>query len=162
MTPVTSTSLWIGLANSDDVGIRFDLRAEVYRNGSQLAGAGEIASVPGGSSGFNNAHERTIDIVPSPGVAFLPGDTLDVALYVRNACSGSGKNSGRARLWYDNAAADSGFAATIGSSNTYFILNGFTFGAGPGAGPRKTIDVQAGPKCSPYKPFGTWSRTLPF
>jgi hypothetical protein len=42
----------VGLKNSDDVGIRFDLRAEVYRNGTQLAGSGEVASVPGGSSGF--------------------------------------------------------------------------------------------------------------
>lgn len=160
--PVTSTNIWVGLANSDDAGIRFDLRAEVYRNGSELAGAGEVASVAGGSSGFNNAHERTIDIVPSPGVVFSPGDTMNVALYVRNACAGSGKNSGRARLWYNDSAATSRFAATIGSSNTYFLLDGFSFGASPGGGPKKTIDVQAGPKCSPYKPFGTWSRPIPF
>jgi hypothetical protein len=160
--PVTSTSVWIGLTNSDDVGIRFDLRAEAYRNGTELAGAGELSSVPGGSSGFNNARERTIDLVPSAGVTFSPGDTLNVALYVRNACTGSGKNSGRARLWYNDAAANSRIGATIGSSNTYFLVNGLSLSAVPGPGPKKTIDVQAGPKCSPYKLFGTWSRTLPF
>jgi len=52
----------------------------------------------GGSSGFNNARQDTITLTPVAGVTFSPGDTLSVKLFVANACSGSGKNSGTARL----------------------------------------------------------------
>jgi hypothetical protein len=153
--------VWIGLANSDDVGIRFDLRVEVHRNGSQLVGSGELASVHGGSSGFNNAQLHTIGMTPVAGAAFSSGDTLSTTLYVRNACSGSGKNSGRARLWYNDAAANSRFDATITNPATYYLGDSFVLGVAAGAGPRRTMDVAAGSKCSPYKTFGTWSRVLP-
>jgi hypothetical protein len=161
--PVTSVgpaNIWVGLTNSDDVGIRFDLRAEVYRNGTQLVGSGEVASVPGGSSGFNNARQDTITLTPVAGTTFQSGDTVSIKLYARNACSGSGKNSGRARLWYNDSAANSRFDATIGSPKTYFLRDAFVLANTPGPGPKKTIDVAAGAKCSPYKTFGTWSTTL--
>jgi hypothetical protein len=38
--------LWIGLKNSDDQGTNFDLRAEVYRNGSLVA-AGQTLCITG-------------------------------------------------------------------------------------------------------------------
>jgi hypothetical protein len=148
------------LANSDDVGILFDLRGEAYRNSTELVAAGELASVAGGSSGFNNAHERTINLSAVPGATLNPGDTLTVVLYVRNACAGSGKNSGRARLWYNDSAADSQVAVNLGAPSALYLLDGFLLGASAGPGPKRTINVQAGPKCSPFKPFGSWSKTL--
>jgi hypothetical protein len=151
----------VGLRNSDDVGIRFDLRAEVYRNGTQLVGAGEVASVPGGSSGFNNARQHTITLTPVEGATFPSGDTVSIILYARNACTGSGKNSGGARLWFNDSAANSRFDATIGSPATYFLRDAFALATTPGPGPKKTIDVAAGAKCSPYKTFGTCTTTLP-
>jgi hypothetical protein len=94
-------------------------------------------------------------------VTFHSGDRLSVRVYVRNASSGSGKNSGRARLWFNDNAANSRFGATIGSPATFYLKDGFALGTAPGAGPRKSIDVQAGAKGSPFKPFGTWTLTLP-
>jgi hypothetical protein len=69
-TPVTLASLgplnvWVGLTNSDDVGNRFDFKAEIYRNTTTLLGSGELASVQGGSSRFNNADPQS-----GPGVLF--------------------------------------------------------------------------------------------
>ena len=164
-SPLTSlgpANIWVGLTNSDDVGIRFDLRAEVYRNGTQLVGSGEVASVPGGSSGFNNARQDTITLTPIGGTTFRSGDTVSITLYVRNACTGSGKNSGRARLWFNDSAANSRFDATIGGNpRTYFLRDAFVLATSPGPGPKKTIDVAAGAKCSPYKTFGTWTTTIP-
>jgi hypothetical protein len=163
-TTVTSPGpgeIWVGLKNSDDVGIRFDLRAEVYRNGTELVGTGQIDSVPGGSSGFNNAIERTIALTSVGAVPFPSGSTLSVKLFVRNACTGSGKNSGTARLWFNDAAADSRVEATIGSPVTYYLRDGFALATTPGPGPKQKIDVAAGAKCSPFKSFGTWSLTLP-
>jgi hypothetical protein len=80
---------------------------------------------------------------------------------VRNACTGSGKNSGTARLWFNDAAANSRFNATIDSPTTYYLRDGFVLGTSPGSGPKKTIDVSAGAKCNPFKAFGTWSTTIP-
>jgi hypothetical protein len=154
-------NVWVGLKNSDDVGIRFDVRAEVYRNGTQLVGSGEVASVAGGSSGFNNAKLDAIALTPLAGTTFASGETLSIKLLVRNACTGSGKNSGTARLWFNDSAANSRFEATIGSPHTYSLGDGFALTSAAGPGPKKTIDVAAGAKCSAFKPFGTWSVTLP-
>ena len=100
-------NVWIGLKNSDDVGIRFDIRAEVYRSSTQLVGSGQSTSVSGGSSGFNNAKQDTIALTSAGGVRFMPGESLSIKTYVRNACSGSGKNAGTARVWFDDSSADS-------------------------------------------------------
>ncbi len=148
---------WIGLRNSDDIGIRFDLRAEAYRNGTQLVALGEVASVKGGSSGFNNANLYQVPM--TGGASFFPGDTLAFVLLVRNACSGSGKNSGGARLWYGDTSANSGFDVTAGNSLNYYLLGNSALATSPGAA-RLTLDVGAGAKCSGYKVFSNWS-TVP-
>src|ERR1041385_3788478 len=156
LTALGPGRVWGGLKNSDDVGIRFDLRAEVYRDAT-LVGSGVSASVVGGSSGFNNAKLDAIPMTPDDGVTFSPGDTLKIKLLIRNACVGSGKNSGSARLWFNDSVANSRFDATIGSAATYYLLNGSALSTAAGAGPKNTIDVAAGAKCSAYKVFGTWS-----
>lgn len=53
LSALSPAKVWVGLANSDDVGIRFDLQAIVSVNGS-LVGSGHLDSLAGGSSGFNN------------------------------------------------------------------------------------------------------------
>jgi probable HAF family extracellular repeat protein len=158
LTALGPASIWVGLKNSDDVGIRFDLRAEVYRNGTELIGSGELLSVPGGSSGFNNARQHAIDLTLQPDIRFLPDDTFTIQLFVHNACSGSGKNSGTARLWYDDAAADGRVDLTIETPAVYYLGSGPVLNLEPGAGPKKAIDVAAGSKCSAFKLLGTWSR----
>lgn len=165
-TPIVcpEADVWVGLTNSDDVGIKFDLRAEIYRTpaggGSRvLVSSGNVASVPGGGAGFNNAR---LDVIPlQQPTAFESGDQIDFVLSVRNACVGSGKNSGRARLWFNDPAANS--RLTVDASRTYYLrMSGTSLGleTNVGAGPKKTIDIQAGAKCSAYVPFGTWSRTV--
>jgi WD40 repeat protein len=159
-TALGSAQIWIGLKNSDDVGIKFDLMAEIYK-GTDVIGSGQLNSVAGGSSGFNNAHLYSIPLILTNPVSIQIGDQLSIKVYVRNACSGSGKNSGTARLWYNDNQANSRFGATVdGNNNTYYLLDNFVLGSNPGPGPKKTIDVAAGAKCSPFKLFGTWSRTM--
>ena len=159
VTALGPVNLWVGLTNSDDVGIKFDLKAQIFRNTTALLGSGELASVPGGSSGFNNANQQTIAMTPVSGAMLADGDALSVKLYVRNACVGSGKNSGRMRLWYDDAAANSRAAVNAGGLVTYYLHNLFALNATSGGGPKRTIDTQAGAKCSPYAVVGTWSGT---
>ena len=134
--------------------------AEVYKN-STLIGSGELDTVAAGSSGFNNAKLNSIPLTLTAPVYVQSGDSLSTKVYVRNACTGSGHNSGTARLWYNDSTANSQFGMTIDSTtNRYYLLNTFLLGLNVGAGPKQTIDIAAGAKCSSFKPFGTWMTTL--
>jgi hypothetical protein len=161
LTALGSAGIWLGLKNSDDVGTKFDLLAEVLKNGS-LVGSGQLNGVAGGSSGFNNAVLRTISLALSSTANVSAGDTLSIRLSVRIAVDVSGHRSGTARLWFNDAAANSRFGATIGGSTSdYFLRDGFTLGS-VGAGPKKTIDVFVDRAVggNPFKPFGTWNKTF--
>jgi len=169
LTALGPSKVWIGLKNSDDVGTKFDLLAEVLKNGS-VVGSGQVNNVPGGSSGFNNAVLRTINLALQSGpVEFFPGDTLSFRLSVRVTASG-GHSSGTARLWYNGAAIDTGrgrdagsrFDATIaGAADDYFLRNGFVLDNTAGSS-RVFSDVFVNRKVggNPFKPFGTWSKTF--
>jgi hypothetical protein len=161
LTALGPARAWIGLKNSDDVGTKFDLHAEVLRNGV-VVGSGQLDNVSGGSSGFNNALARTIGLALTGPVNVCPGDTVGLKLSVRIAAGVSGHRSGTARLWFNDSAADSQFSATIGGTTTpSFLLNAFALGSVAGPGPKKTIDVFVDRAVggNPFKPFGTWSRT---
>ena len=162
LTALGPAQIWLGLKNSDDVGTKFDLRAEVSRNGVVVA-SGQLDGVPGGSSGFNNAVLRTINLALSTPVDVCPGDTLSLKLSVRIAVNVAGHRSGTARLWFNDPAANSQFSTTIGGSTTSnFLLNGFGLGSVAGSGPKKTIDVfvDRAVNGNPFKPFGVWSKTF--
>ena len=75
LTALGPAKVWIGLKNSDDVGTKFDLLAEVLRNGSVI-GSGQLNEVPGGSSGFNNAILETISLALTAPSNLCSGDTL--------------------------------------------------------------------------------------
>lgn len=156
LTSLSPAQVWVGIKNSDAVGIKFDIKAEVYKDGTLIA-SGQLDSVPGGSSGFGNARLNTIPFVSFSPVDFPAGSSLSMKVSVRNACVGSGKNSGTARLWFNDSAANSQFGANITpNTNDYYLLDGLVLGTSAGPGPKKNIDVAAGAKCSPFKEFGTW------
>ncbi|MGH9967435.1 MAG: DNA/RNA non-specific endonuclease [Pyrinomonadaceae bacterium] len=158
LTSLGPASVWIGLKNSDDLGTKFDLLAEVLKNGT-VVGSGQLNDVPGGGSGFNNAVQRTINQTLSSSQSLCPGDILSIRLSVRVAAS-SGHSSGTARLWYNDAAANSRFAATIGGvTSSNFLRSSFALAASAGPGPKATIDVAVNRNVdgNPFKPFGTWS-----
>jgi hypothetical protein len=161
VTEIGPANVWIGLKNSDDVGTKFDLLAEVFKNGNPI-GSGQLNGVNGGSSGFNNAVLRTIDMALTDSVMVCPGDTLSFKLSVRIAVGVAGHKSGTARLWYNDAAADSRVGGTIdGVGSNYFLRDGFVLDPTAGPGPKKTIDVLVSSSGgNPFKPFGTWHRTF--
>ena len=84
--------------------------------------------------------------------------TLTIKLYVRNACTSSGYNSGAARLWRNDSAANSQFDATIASTDAnYYLVSSAALSTSVGTGLKQTVDVAAGAKCSAFKLFGTWT-----
>ena len=175
--PPTPAPVWIGLENSDDVGLRVDLRAEVFvKTGTTetKVGQGELNNMPTGSSGFNNAILNGLQITPTGGPAPPPaGSQLLFKLSVRRTCLGGGHASGTVRLWYNGQAIDSGkkrdagsrFKATIGpTTREYFLRNEFVLSTTAGS-PRLFIDKLVDSKSTcpgrPFTSFGTWSVTLP-
>ena len=166
-TALSPAKVWIGLKNSDDVGTKFDLLAEVLKNGS-VVGSGQINDVPGGSSGFNNAVLRTITLALGAPVNIGAGDTLSFRLSVRIAAT-SGHTSGTARLWYNGAAVDSGpgrdagsrFDATIsGSTSDYFLRTGFALNTTAGSSRTFVDKLVSNSGGNPFVAFGTWSKTF--
>ena len=159
LTALGPAKVWLGLKNSDDVGTKLDLLAEVFKNGV-LVGSGQLNGVPGGSSGFNNAVSRIINLALSTPVDCSPGDSLSLKVSVRIAVGVAGHRSGTARLWLNDAAADSHFDATIGGvTQSYYLTSGFLLSHTTGPGPKNTIDVfvDRAANGNPFKPFGTWS-----
>ncbi len=160
LTALGQAKVWVGLKNSDDVGLKFDLLAEVLKNGVVI-GSGQINDVPGGSSGFNNAILDTINLVLSSAQNFCSGDTLSFRLSVRVAASSTHVN-GTARLWYNDAAANSRFNATVnGVPTNYFLRDFFLLDTTTGPG-KRTSDVVVNRNVggNPFKPFGTWNKTF--
>jgi hypothetical protein len=166
-TALSPAKVWIGLKNSDDVGTKFDLLAEVLKNGS-VVGSGQINDVPGGSSGFNNAVLRTITLALGSPVNIGAGDTLSFRLSVRIAAT-SGHTSGTARLWYNGAAVDSGpgrdagsrFDATIsGSTANYFLRTGFALNTTAGSSRTFVDKLVSNSGGNPFVAFGTWNKTF--
>jgi hypothetical protein len=155
-----SSGLWIGLKNSDDVGTKFDVLVAVLKNGS-VVGTGQLNAVVGGSSGFNNAVLRTVGMALGS-TTYASGDVLGVRISVRIADS-SGHRSGTARLWFGDAAANSRIdTLTNGAAKAFYLANGFTLGAAPGAGPKSTVDVTVDRAVggNAFKAFGTWTFTF--
>jgi CSLREA domain-containing protein len=168
LTALSPAKVWIGLKTSDDVGTKFDLLAEVLKNGT-VVGTGQLNGVPGGSSGFNNAVLNPITLaLSSLPVDICAGDALAFKLSIRVAAN-SGHSSGTARLWYNGNPFDTGsnrnagsrFNATIGGGTAnYFLRTGVL---NTTAGSSKTfIDVLVNRKVggNPFKLFGIWSITF--
>lgn len=163
---LSPAKLWIGLKNSDAVGLRLDLKAEVFLNETKV-GEGQLNNVSSGSSGFNNAKLNAIAMSLLNGSVEVPPDAeLALQLSVRRTCFGGGHNSGSPRLWFNDAQANSHFGATIADETSeLFLRSGFVLANTPGPGPKKTIDVvvnsQAACPNRPFTPFGTWNLALP-
>ena len=93
-------------------------------------------------------------------VTYQSGDLLAVRLSVRIVATGGGHQSGTARLWFNDAAANTRLTATVnGVARTFFLASGFSLTATQPSGPRAWIDVFVNRAVggNPFKPFGTWS-----
>lgn len=137
------------------------LRRPDPADSTEHRGSGQANDVPAGGSGFNNAVLDTINLALSSSQNFCSGDTLSFRLSVRVAVS-SGHVSGTARLWYNDAGANSRFNATVnGTPTDYFLRDLFLLDTTTGPG-KRTSDVLVNRDVggNPFKPFGTWNKTF--
>jgi len=172
LTAVDTAKVWIGLKNSDDVGLRLDLRTEMLINGAVVA-AGNLNNIASGSSGFNNAILQSVPLLLSAGPVEVPaGANLGVRVSVRRTCFGNGHNSGTAREWFNGQPVDSGTSRDAGSrirltlagtTSDYFLRTAFGLAATPGTS-RTSVDaaVNSSEACParPYSVLGVWNLNL--
>jgi YVTN family beta-propeller protein len=111
-------NVWLGLKNSDDQGTRFDLAAEVWKNGTTLVAEGETLCVTGVTRNPSLAKEVTVSFQPFSPVTFDGStDVLSLKLLTRIGTNGSGgfcgghSNATGLRLYFDAVDRDAGFSA---------------------------------------------------
>ena len=109
-------NVWLGLKNSDDQGTRFDLAAEVRKNGTLVA-EGETLCITGVTRNPALAKEVTVIFQPFSPVTFNGiSDVLSIQLLTRIGTNGSGgfcgghSNATGLRLYFDAADRDAGFS----------------------------------------------------
>jgi uncharacterized repeat protein (TIGR03803 family) len=170
LTALSPARVWVGLANSNNVGLGLDLLAEVFVD-SVKAGEGRLDNVSLDGRGFDHAILYSIPLALTQGpVEFPGGAALEITLSARRACSGgNGHNAGKVGLWYNGQPVDGGaapapgsrFGATIGGTSAdYFLRGGFALSTEPGTSSESTdVRVQGKGTCPAraFTPFGTWS-----
>ena len=161
--------LWIGLQNSNAVGLRVDLRTEVY-NDATLVAEGQINGARTGSSGFTNAILQTVplEVLVTPFTSYTT-----VIVSARVSCSEPGHASGVPRLWYNGRFIDTGPTRDAGSRiqfhqmTTRFLRNidnVLRLNTNPGTQQMfLDISLDSSVPCPqrPFTPFGTFSSELP-
>jgi hypothetical protein len=120
--------LWVGLKNSDDQGTPFDLRAELFKNGSLIA-SGVTPCVTGVARNPGLAKEVLVAFADLADDSVSPGDELSLRMLARIGtrpdgarCPGHASATGL-RLYYDAAGRPSrlGIAAPPGEVRDYFL-----------------------------------------
>jgi hypothetical protein len=106
LTGLGELHVWLGLRNSDDQGTRFDLRAEVLRNGISIA-SGETYCITGVTRNPTNALEVLAPFGPIAETALDPADVLTLRVSTRIGTNGTGafcgghSNATGLRLYFD-------------------------------------------------------------
>jgi hypothetical protein len=106
---------WVGLKNSDDIGTRFDLRAEILENGN-LVGSGEATCISGVKRDPAQALEVSVPFGSLSPTSFNgTTDALSVRILARIGTTGSGgfcgghSNATGLRLYFDAVSRPSRF-----------------------------------------------------
>jgi hypothetical protein len=111
-------TVWLGLKNSDDIGTRFDLRAEVYRDSEQVA-SGQTYCITGVVRNPVNAKEVNVSFGAFPPEEFDGTDSLSIKILTRigtnqdNTFCGGHSSAIGLRLYFDAVDRPSMFDATF-------------------------------------------------
>ena len=119
LTDLSDLHVWLGLKNSDDQGTRFDLRVEVYKNGTLVA-AGETLCIEGVTRNPSMAKDVTVMFAPFSSVAFNgTTDAMSMKVLTRIGTNGAGgfcgghSNAVGLRLYFDAGSQPARFTATL-------------------------------------------------
>jgi hypothetical protein len=109
---------WIGLINSDDQGARFDVRAELRKNGTTIA-SGETRCVTGVLRPPDRAKEVNVPLALPSSHTVETGDVLSIAILARigttaaGARCGNTSSAGGLRVYFDALERPAGLELTF-------------------------------------------------
>ncbi|MBI4752589.1 MAG: PQQ-like beta-propeller repeat protein [Acidobacteria bacterium] len=118
LTELGDLKVWLGLKNSDDQGTRFDLRAEVYKNGVPIA-AGETLCITGVTRNPALAKEVLVAFGTIPSVSITSTDVISVKILARIGTDGAGglcgghSNAVGVRMYFDSLSRPANLKATF-------------------------------------------------
>jgi hypothetical protein len=117
LTALSDLHVWLGLKNSDDIGTRFDLRAEVLRNGTLVA-SGETYCITGVTRNPSLAKEVTVSFGSASNGTFAATDVLSLKVLTRIGTTGGAFCGGHSsavglRLYFDATTRPSRFDTTF-------------------------------------------------
>jgi alpha-tubulin suppressor-like RCC1 family protein len=126
VTAAGPADVWLGLKNSDDVGTRFDLRVEAYKNGD-LVGSGEFRCIHGLVRNANQATEVTVGFDSfAPAVFDGTSDVFSLKVLARigttpaGAFCGGHSNATGVRLYFDATSRVASVGLTLGPTSVEF------------------------------------------
>jgi len=100
--------VWVGLKNSDDQGTYFDIRGELYKNGTLVA-SGETMNVQGITRNPDRAKEVAVAFGTVSDPALNPGDVLSLKILTKVTATGGHSSAVGLRLYYDSLSRPSRF-----------------------------------------------------
>lgn len=172
---LTSARVWVGLADSNDQGARFDLRVELYNQGLLLA-AGERRCAPGITGDPANAKAVALPFRAFAGATINQTGNLSLKVLTRVGTAGGGKKCGGVNapertagliLYYDAVDQAMGFGAQLAPLplTTYFAhttSEDFLDALPPTAATPKqkvsaVLDFAGG---NPWQELGTWNLVI--
>jgi probable HAF family extracellular repeat protein len=119
LTALGDAHVWLGLKNSDDIGTRFDVRVEAYKNGS-LVTSGESRCIQGLTQNASLARDIAVSFDPfSPADFDGTSDVFSLKVLTRIGTTGAGafcgghSNAVGLRLYFDAANRPANVALTI-------------------------------------------------
>jgi hypothetical protein len=119
LTALNDLHVWLGLKNSDDIGTRFDLRAEIHRNGQSFIASSDTYCIQGITRNATLAKEVIGAFGSFSPVDFSGADTLSLKVLTRVGTDGAGvfcgghSNAVGLRLYFDAVSRPSRFEATF-------------------------------------------------
>jgi hypothetical protein len=155
------TDVWMSTSSANR---KFDLKAEVLKNGEPVPGLYKILTnqVLGSGSTFNKAIYKQIGSFPTTLVNFAASDTLSVrvSIKVSNSSPGGSNASGDIRLWYNIPTPPGNnshlHAKRNGIDVKYYMITPFKLQKnGSVAGP--TENVHEVVYKTGFTPLGIWS-----
>ena len=126
LTAAGPADVWLGLKNSDDIGTRFDLRVEAYKNGD-LIGSGESRCIQGIVRNADLATEVTLAFDPfTPAVFNGTSDVFSLKVLTRigttptgGSCGGH-SNAAGLRLYFDAISRPASIGLTLAPTSVEF------------------------------------------
>jgi alpha-tubulin suppressor-like RCC1 family protein len=119
LTALGDVHVWLGLKNSDDIGTRFDVRVEMYRNDTLVA-SGQSYCIQGITRNPDLAKQVAVSFTPFSAAAFNgTSDVLSLKFLTRIGTTGTGafcgghSNGVGLRLYFDAVGRAATFDAHI-------------------------------------------------